>query len=52
MKFYSSKTRLYKTNYFNIEISLMTNPCRISIFPFKFVKALQSATVENESKLY
>lgn len=52
MKFYSSKARLYKTNYFNIDISLMTNPSRISIFPFKFIKALQSTTVENKLKLY
>lgn len=40
MKFYSSKARLYKTNYFNIEIPIMTNPCSISIFPFKFEKEL------------
>lgn len=47
MKFYSAKAHLYKTNYFNIEIAIMTDPCRIPIFPFKIVKELQSTRVEN-----
>lgn len=48
MKFYSAKAHLYKTNYFNIEIRMMTDPCRISIFPFKIVRELQSTKVENK----
>lgn len=46
MKFYSAKAHLYKTNYFNVEIPITTDPCRISVFPFKIVKELRSTRVE------